>query len=1087
MTKEKMMELWRKEFENSYYQWGLTPLVYKYLDGETEHPIGQLVTGRKYYAYYEDWIVKELDGENSELARRMLVVISKIRNGGLISGSYRIQDDAAIALRIGYDFESVVKESVNKFNDISAANINWLAGELLKYHPEPSKAFADRLFSDQLEEMVAKRKSTRDIYLALFLAMHLLKQDPTAHQNYLPVIENLAERLGGEHIIAFLYFSYTLSPRLKEMLLEQLRTNNQAARVVCLLTTAKKMTDFLREIGAPQWPYYYLVMTNTINDVNKPAVIRKLYQDDKPTFMELYGRLTKTNNPQEFTQALFLIATLLHNGEGQAELADSQLIQLGTFKRITSEYTDQKNIDFAAIADENLPLAELKEPIRFSRGMGWGTAIEIIESLSILYDHSSRVRRFISFLLRNAKKTLSGSNYNELEYIGGYFLRSRKAWLDQAPVDSLQLLLQSEGDYTLTDVFKTYCFAQVSCGWLQDSLAQAVTQELVEANNTTALELLTSGNMRIEEVIVWLDLLYGQYKNTNVEPLLDLLGTKSKIVRKKAEELINDKEADIRPLLEARMPKWKGDALAAAKRLIKRWDNERKFGANFVFTDNQTVIEFCQDNYDADNQKFISWIPEDMCTDIRFADLTEKAPAVVLKYILSEYLSLEEPYKIKVCDKVVDRLNPQDLQAALENIYRLWMDGNAEAKKKMIMVPYCIYGSDSQILRLKTQLKDWAEAARGAIAAFVVNAIAMNGGSVALMMIDGMSVKFPNNQVKNAAKAAFAFAAKALEIPEDELSDKIVPTLGFSREGEKVLDYGARTFTVTLMPDFSLSITDNDKQKVIKSMPAPAASDDTVKATAAKKEFSELKKQIKATVDSQTNRLEKVLLNGRRWSVAAWNELFVENPIMHRFATGLIWGVYEKDELVATFRYMDDGTFNTVDEDEYTLPAEASISLVHPVELPAETLEQWREQLSDYEVVQPLPQLSAPVVALEDKDTDGKKVKRYDGTVTQSGKIAGLAKKYNLVRGEVWDGGSYTCFHWVDKVLNIAALLNFEYMWMGQEYNESVTLKEVVFYRLDEEQNTSDEPKESMILAPDAVPARFVSTIIGMFDKLTEA
>ena len=66
------------------------------------------------------------------------------------------------------------------------------------------------------------------------------------------------------------------------------------------------------------------------------------------------------------------------------------------------------------------------------------------------------------------------------------------------------------------------------------------------------------------------------------------------------------------------------------------------------------------------------------------------------------------------------------------------------------------------------------------------------------------------------------------------------------------------------MPDFSLSIFDNEKQKAIKSMPAPGANDDAVKATAAKKEFSELKKQIKATVQSQTNRLEKVLMNGRR-------------------------------------------------------------------------------------------------------------------------------------------------------------------------------------------------------------------------------
>lgn len=433
---------------------------------------------------------------------------------------------------------------------------------------------------------------------------------------------------------------------------------------------------------------------------------------------------------------------------------------------------------------------------------------------------------------------------------------------------------------------------------------------------------------------------------------------------------------------------------------------------------------------------------------------------------------------------MVELLHPQDLQAALENIYQYWKDNGADTKRKMIMIPYCIYASDTQILRLKTQLKDWAEASRGAIAAFVVNAIAMNGGNVALMMIDSMSVKFPNNQVKNAAKAAFAFAAKALEIPEDELSDKIVPTLGFSKEGEKELDYGPRTFTVTLMPDFSLTIFDNEKQKTVKSMPAPGANDDNVKATAAKKEFSELKKQIKATVQSQTNRLEKVLMNGRGWKVEAWNELFVENPVMHHFAMGLIWGVYEDKKLTATFRYMEDGTFNTVDEEEYTLPDNAVITLVHPVELSEETLAQWREQLDDYEVVQPLPQLTAPIIRLEEKELSGKKIIRYTGTVVQSGKIAGIAKKYNMVRGDVLDGGSYVAFHWVDKYLNVAALLNFEYMYMGQDYNDNVTLGDVVFYRLDEEQQTDDEPKNNMLVGISDLPERFVSSIIGIFDTM---
>lgn len=695
--------------------------------------------------------------------------------------------------------------------------------------------------------------------------------------------------------------------------------------------------------------------------------------------------------------------------------------------------------------------------------------------LGVLYEYSPLAKRFIDALMIQPNSLESSGN---VSLAVSKILEARKKWLGISPRDSLQMLLNADNSFTIKQAFKAYSA-------YPDKIADALAKEDIEQNKQEALELLTDGSLSIEETLQWMDFVYNVCGFDDYKPLIGLLANKSKVVRKQTEATIADKEEGVRPLLESQFGKLKKDAQAAAKRLLKRWDNERKFGADFTFT-NETVVEYCTDNYDPAYTKFISWIPEDMLMDVRFADLTEKAPKIVLQYILSEYLSLEEPYKIKSCDMIVPMLNPQDFQAALENIYQYWKDNDADSKKKMIMVPYCIYASDSQILKLKTQLKEWAENMRGALAAYVVNAIAMNGGNVALMMIDSMAVKFPINQIKNAAKAAFSFAAKALEVPEDVLSDKIVPTLGFSKEGEKILDYGPRNFTVTLMPDFSLSIFDNEKQKTIKSMPAPGANDDTVKATAAKKEFSELKKQIKATVQAQTYRLEKVLMNGRTWDADAWKELFVENPIMHHFAMGLIWGVYEGNELKATFRYMEDGTFNTVDEEEYTLPEKAAITLVHPIELAEETLAQWKEQLDDYEIVQPLPQLTLPAITLQEKELSEKKVIRYQGCVAPAGKIAGLAKKYSMVRGDVLDAGCYVAFHLVDKYLNVAALLSFDNMYMGQEYNENVTLEDVVFYRLDEDQAVDDEPKNSALVAPDALPPRFVSSVIGAFDTLKE-
>ena len=104
----------------------------------------------------------------------------------------------------------------------------------------------------------------------------------------------------------------------------------------------------------------------------------------------------------------------------------------------------------------------------------------------------------------------------------------------------------------------------------------------------------------------------------------------------------------------------------------------------------------------------------------------------------------------------------------------------------------------------------------------------------------------------------------------------------------------------------------------MKNLPKPGAKDDNELATAAEKAFKEMKKQLKATVTAQKARLEYVLMCARTWDAAGWTQLFVKNPVMHSFAIGLIWGTYDAEgKLLASFRYMEDGSFNTMEEEEF--------------------------------------------------------------------------------------------------------------------------------------------------------------------------
>ena len=227
-------------------------------------------------------------------------------------------------------------------------------------------------------------------------------------------------------------------------------------------------------------------------------------------------------------------------------------------------------------------------------------------------------------------------------------------------------------------------------------------------------------------------------------------------------------------------------------------------------------------------------------------------------------------------------------------------------------------------------------------------------------------------------------------------------------------------------------------------------------------------------------------MNGRYWSSESWNTLFVENPIMHQFAIGLIWGVYENNKIIQSFRYMEDGTFNTVDEEEFTLPENAQITLAHPADLGEELTSSWKTQLDDYEIIQPIEQLDISVIEFAEKDITGKKIIRYSDKYISVGKMNSAAKKYEFIRGEVLDGGSFFCYHIVDKFLNIYVHINVDDMYMGQDFEEQISIKECSFCRLPEDGEPLDDIKDNMILDVSSLSQRFVSSIIGLLDKITE-
>lgn len=494
--------------------------------------------------------------------------------------------------------------------------------------------------------------------------------------------------------------------------------------------------------------------------------------------------------------------------------------------------------------------------------------------------------------------------------------------------------------------------------------------------------------------------------------------------------------------------------------------------------------------------KKVLWLFETQNSPVHFNN-GNLADDRYLQAILLCYSNMTNFCISKEANILAENLNKKEFENFALEIFLKWIQNNAEAKKKWVLYFASIYGGFNIIEVFQKYIKEWSEAARGAIAAEAVMALALNGSSDALMAVDNIAHKFKHKQVKTAANKALQSAADILGITTEELGDRIVPNLGFDENMERIFDYGTRKFKVYLNIALELEVYD-EKDKKLKTLPSVGVRDTEDIAKASNAEFKQMKKQLKNVVSIQKLRLETAMLADRRWTVDAWESLFVKNPVMHKFAMGLIWIAYEDNKAVQSFRYMEDGTFNTSDEDEYELPKDCTIGLAHTIDLDEETVLAWKEQLNDYEIIQPIEQLEKKVYTVTDDEKGKLDLTRFNGRELNGYTLLNRMTKMGWYKGSVQDAGCFYTFYREDITKRIdmgngvikyegnAVELNFSGMYVAGE-DETVSIENVRFYKPGTVEHGSyvyDEANDEKSLKLDRVNPRYFSEIVAQLETI---
>ncbi|MDE6849075.1 MAG: DUF4132 domain-containing protein [Ruminococcus sp.] len=449
----------------------------------------------------------------------------------------------------------------------------------------------------------------------------------------------------------------------------------------------------------------------------------------------------------------------------------------------------------------------------------------------------------------------------------------------------------------------------------------------------------------------------------------------------------------------------------------------------------------------ASKAKKVAWLFEHPYKTVHFKDGGEVSEDYLNAMIIINS-AIPSVTVNKTALEIAGKINPDELGDFTLDVFGRWLEKGAAAKTKWVLWFCGVHGGHDMMENLKHYIKEWSEHSRGAIASEAVYSMAVNGSSEALMNVDNMARKFKHRQVRNAANSALDIASKELGITKEELGDRIVPDMNFDENMCRVFDYGKRQFKVYLTPSLELEIYNGDKK--VKNMAKPGVNDDKELAEKSYNDFKIMKKQIKAVIESQKSRLEYVLMCDRKWTGEAWNNLFVKNPVMHCFAVGLIWGIYEYGELKESFRYMDDGSFTNIDENEFEIPENAEIGLVHPIELTDEQRASWSEQLSDYEIIQPLNQLGRQFYKPDESELNQEGISRFEGKEVSDYTLRGKLTKMGWETGCPQDAGFFMEFVHDDDITvseGYRTEIEFSGMCIDLMQNEMMTLETLYFYR----------------------------------------
>lgn len=410
-----------------------------------------------------------------------------------------------------------------------------------------------------------------------------------------------------------------------------------------------------------------------------------------------------------------------------------------------------------------------------------------------------------------------------------------------------------------------------------------------------------------------------------------------------------------------------------AEKAFLRFDTIKNFVTETVEKPKHPIEKFVEENLNI-STIYKSAVRE-IKNGVKYIDSDEICDVKVLAFVVSEYMKLYERnsrisgYKTDCCvfkfqpqaDKVAAALDREQLQESLMSL--------AFEKGLNFILPFARYADEKHTAMLITQMKKWENwgnyAATGRENIIIARSgLLLNDTKPAMLYIDSVG------QLEKYAKMR--------NTDEDALRDTVLSDYGFDENGKLYYDLNGHIVSANIDKDMRLYLVDESSGKVLKSLPKKNV--DEVRYSEIKTEISVLRKNVKKTIISRKHMIFEHFLSGQQQDAQKWKEIYLKNPVFNSLARLIVWAQDGKSFVVT-----DNGIID-FKGNPYTI-TEASIVVVHPVQMSKEEIEAWKNYFTVNGLKQPFEQIWEPVYNNSDINPD-----RYDGIEISAYKFIGKEK-----------------------------------------------------------------------------------------------